>query len=162
MKNLLAIAIVMLFTAFAAQAVTDNCNASATGTFTFQVEEAIGLTANQTGDIDLGAICPGCSKDFTDQCYVWTLKGGKTCLFEAFMTNPTAIKGITVDDEWQVNTDNAWDPIPSTNLYNIFANDKFAEFRVCVNSIFADCNVDAGDYSLTYQLAVNYTCAISQ
>ncbi len=139
----------------------DNCHATKTGTFTFQVEEAIGLSGS-VADIDLGAICPSCTKTFKDKCFEWTLTGGKTCVFEAVFTNPTIPTGITVDDDWYVNTNAAWDPIQSTNLYNIYANSQFAAFKICVNSIYADCNVASGPKTLTYGLAVNYTCTTQQ
>jgi len=157
MKNLLAIAVVMLFTAFAAQAVTDNCNASATGTFTFQVEQAIGLIGGNP-EIDLGGICPGCTKTFTDQCATWIVTGGETCFFHAAMTNPATITGITVTGGWQASVDNGvWGSVERTGNYAI---DPSVSFRVCVSSIGADCNVDAGNYSLVYGLNVNYICSL--
>lgn len=175
MKNLLAIAVVMLFTAFAAQAAQDNCTASATGTFSFSVEQAIGLTGgNQT--FNLGGICPGCSKDFVDQCASWTVTGGVDCKFSAnlsFNASPALPTGVVVSSNWQYFDEaafnwEAYNGIDHDGLGNLFFIDNTnhggqagpTSFKVCVTNIATTCNDVAASYVLTYGLTVNYVCGL--
>ena len=172
MKNLLAIAIVMLFTAFAAQA-TDNCTASATGTFTFSVEQAIGLQAIGQTNFDLGGICPGCSKSY-NACAGWTVTGGNDCTFSATpsFSAPTGFPtDIVVSSNWQYNDEGFWESWNGSDhdgLGNLFwinnANHSFSntptQFMVCVTNIATTCNDAAATYTLTYGLTVNYVCGL--
>jgi len=177
MKNLLAIAIVMLFTAFAAQA-TDNCTATATGTFTFAVEQAIGLTPLSENTFDLGGICPGCSKDFANTCAGWTVTGGKDCMFSAntsFSSSPSLPSTITVASNWQYNDEGFWEAFtPTSTVANHdFGGNGFwinnlahggtntpTSFQVCVTNIGTTCNDVAQSYTLSYTLTVNYVCSL--
>jgi hypothetical protein len=158
MKNLLAIAIVMLFAAYIAQA--DYCNASATGTFTFQVEQAIGLTGNLQQTIELGGICPGCEKTFREACAAWTVTGGPDCYFHAAMTGPGTNfpADITINGGWEASLNGgAWGALNASGNYAINQN---VAIRVCINSIITTCNDIAGNYSLVYGLNVNYICSL--
>ncbi len=183
MKNLLAIAVVMLFTAFAAQAQQgSNCSATATGTFTFTVEAAIGLTGGaQT--FELGGICPGCNKEFTDKCATWTVTGGADCKFNASTSNTLGSlpAGISVISTWQYSDDTGpWEGLASGNFigmtshpdqaggyffvnnnahYSNTANDP-TKFRICVGNVAVDCNTTPAPYSFSYTLTVDYTCAL--
>jgi len=85
MKKLLAIfAVLALLTSFGyAQTTQDNCHASAQGTFSFTVEEAITVTV-EVGEVDLGGVCPGCYVNFEmgDKCLIWNVDGGDQCYWE--------------------------------------------------------------------------------
>lgn len=158
MKKLLAIAVVMLFAAFMAQA-QSNCTASATGTFTFFVEEAIGLTGGNP-TIELGGICPGCTKTFTDACALWTVTGGRDCFFHATMTGPGTNfpTDMTITGGWQASTTaGVWGTVDPSGNYPIV---PAVSFRVCVGSIATTCNDNAGQYSLVYGLTVDYICSL--
>lgn len=178
MKNLLAIAVVMLFTAFAAQA-QDNCTATATGTFSFSVEQAIGLTANGQTNFELGGICPGCSKDFENTCAGWTVTGGADCIFAAatsFSASPALPVGVVVTSAWNYMDEAflGWEAFPATDHPgNIFFIDNGntsnggahsvtgpTSFQVCVSNISTTCNDVAADYVLSYTLTVNYVCSL--
>lgn len=172
MKKFLAIAAVILFAAITFAPAQDNCNASARGVFTFSVEEAIGIVPPGRTDVDLGDICPGCTKDFTEEegCIVWTVTGGETCFFHAAYTYPDAINNIEVVSAWEVNDDgpNApdWEALPATDHpgdnFPIIEAGNNIMFRACVNSITPSCEAAARDHSLTFRLAVNYICSLEQ
>jgi len=178
MKTLLAIAVVMLFTAFATQA-QDNCTATATGTFTFSVEQAIGLTPLGNNEFALGGICPGCNKDFENACAGWTVTGGEDCIFHAamgFTSTPDLPTSIVVSSAWQYMDEaiNGWENFPaSDHPGDIFwidnGNASFGgphsetgptSFQVCVTNIATTCNDVAASYTLNYTLTVNYVCSL--
>jgi hypothetical protein len=173
MKNLLAIAIVMLFTAFAAQAQnSSNCTATATGTFTFSVEAAIALVPFGNNSFELGGICPGCNKDFDNACAGWTVTGGPDCNFEAFAATTVAElpSGITVTGGWQYQDGEGWETYTQGNhdgLGNFFWIDNLdhlgvsgpTQFQYCVQNIAVDCFTPADNYGFTATLTVNYVCA---
>lgn len=168
MKKLLALAAVVFFAAMMMASARDNCVASATGTFTFSVEEAIGLTAIGDVEIDLGDICPGCTKTFGD-CIGWQVTGGETCLFHAAVTDPTNLpETFTLDDQWMVSDDGGqeYENFPTESHpgdnFAIQTDGANVFFKICVNSIGVPCTASARDWTLRYTLDVNYICSLEQ
>lgn len=176
MKNLLAIAVVMLFTAFAAQAQngSSNCTATATGTFSFSVEAAIALVPLGDVEFALGGICPGCNKDFDNACAGWTVTGGEDCQFEAFTSSTVGElpSGITVTGAWGYQDGEGYfEPMAEGdhdglgNVYWIDNTDHFGQpgptqFQYCVSNIAVDCFTPADDYGFSVTLTVNYICSL--
>lgn len=169
MKKLLALAAVIFFAAMIMASARDNCTTSATGTFTFSVEQAIGLTPLGATEIDLGDICPGCTKTFENQCIGWTVTGGETCLFHAAVTNPNALpEGFTLGDQWMVSDDGGaeFENFPTESHpgdnFAIVTDDANVQIKICVNSIGVPCTANERDWTLKYTLDVNYVCSLDQ
>jgi hypothetical protein len=174
MKKLLAILAVLILTAsFASAATIDpwsggNCTATATGHFTFTVEPAIAITVGN--DIDLGGICPGCFKTYTQaNCLLWTITGGKDCKFLATETStllPAPTGTVIIANGWAYGTNNStWTTVtfpytgdPFTFSQPTGSYNGVAYFRDCINRIDVDCYTAPGLYTITHTVEVDYTC----
>jgi len=159
MKKLLAIfAVLALLTSFGyAQTTQDNCHASAQGTFSFTVEEAITVTV-EVGEVDLGGVCPGCYVNFEmgDKCLIWNVDGGDQCYWEIeSFDGGKWPEGTKHEQTLQVGQDGQF-------VDYVIGDDLLMgegwQVRKCVTHLEADCNIAPDDYEVVETVYVEYTC----
>lgn len=159
MKKLLAIAIVFLVGALAAYAQpVNNCHASGTGHFTFTVEAAITITAD-AGEVDLGGICPNCCETWLEgeMCLYWEVTGGVDCEFRFTHSTQGWPEGSTHVQYWEylAEVNGQWGALQT--FYPI-GLDGWAQFRKCVTEVCVDCFITPGEYTVVYDVEVDYVC----
>ncbi|MGA2297367.1 MAG: hypothetical protein ABSG15_07465 [FCB group bacterium] len=154
MKKLYAIiAILFAVTLVANAAPNTNSHKEATGTFYYTVEPPLVITTNN-GSVDLGAVCPGCTVNFTDsRCVQWTITGGASCNVLVNITNTTPPEsGVTIITETDYSDDSqgpgVWEAVwdehadGTGGIFHIGTNDL--QYRVCALSMSADNSAAAG------------------
>lgn len=164
--SVVSIFILLLSYNNASAAVIDNCTATSSATFNFNIEPAIGIVATNP---TLENLCPGCGRTWArgDGPYIqWDITGSLECRYEfkggkvihCVGDNNAGITGYWMQLAALPNT---WEDYAFDDPRTFFNNggQGVGAFRYYLTSQTSNCNA-GGNYCWCITATVNYVCGL--
>ena len=157
--------LICLFGYMSAYGLSNFCHDDATNKFTFHVERAIDIWCD--GDVPLGAICPGCKKEWicgvNAPGLIFHATGALNCRFIMTYVPWQQLPHIILDFFMYYWDGTQWQPYYNTGNPDSFFDldhDGIGDYKwgAFIGLWETYCDTPAGNYSRELTVKIEYTC----